>query len=498
MFVGISGWWLAEDMRVADSATGQHILTALSYRDSVRGGDLLAPLREYHVYPPLVHLVGMLGLLVGNIGYAAPIMAANLVFAPLLALGCFGAGSVAYDRRVGALAAVFALGTPMVIAHFHVFMLDVPLAAMVAVSVWLILASDRFARVGVSAVAGVAAGLGMMTKSTFALFVATLIAVVLVRGGWRNWRGVAVFTAIAVAIAAPWYIDHLSHLTDLTAGAVNDPGVRAQNPPRWSLKNAMWYADNAFEHQLYLPLAALVLVGAVAAARRWRRRADDYAPELILGGAGGYVAMTALNIKDPRYTLPCLVFAAVLATAWMLRDDRRLRLVPVLGLAAIVIVNTLVIDFGVGGASRLSLPGHWAGGFLRGEVTLYGSPQLAEDGRDSPRDDGVRALLEQTKKEGARQVYLGPRMDNWRDYSPQGMILMARMIGLTPVDTPQLGPRDPIVMRHYQIANRPPPCLRLEDGSGVYLARRGPNPFLTPFKKFHLYCPGRRAAGAGS
>ena len=41
---------------------------------------------------------------------------------------------------------LFVLGSPLLIEQFHVFMIDAPEAALVAVAVWLILASDRFAR----------------------------------------------------------------------------------------------------------------------------------------------------------------------------------------------------------------------------------------------------------------------------------------------------------------------------------------------------------------
>ncbi len=492
-FVAITVWWVTQDDRLVDSATGQHILTALSYRDSVQSGDLLAPLSDFNFYPPLAHIVGMGGLLLGGVGYAGPILAENLVFVPLLALGCYGAGSVAYDRRVGVLAALFALGTPMVIAHSHVFMLDLPLTAMVAVTVWLILASDRFSRLGYSSLAGAGAGLGMMTKSTFALFVAGLLTAVLIRGGWRNWRGVGLFAAAGLAACAPWYLAHLSEVTSLTEGAVNDATYAAQNPPRWSVRNLLWYGANGFEHQLYLPLAAALVVGLVVAKRRWRRTRSGYFPELLAGGLGGYVGMTLLTIKDPRYTLPSLVFAAVLGTAWMVRSDGRLRVAAVAALAAVVIANTLSVDFGVGGSHRIRVPGVASEGFLTGELTVLAPPVIPEDGRDSPKSDGVRALLETAKRDGARQFFIGPAVDNWRSFNANGLLVMSHAIDLPSATLRGLGRRDPILLRYFRSRTDPPPCLTLDDGTSVYLAKRGPDPFKIPLdqlsSRFRLYCP---------
>jgi 4-amino-4-deoxy-L-arabinose transferase-like glycosyltransferase len=90
------------------------------------------------------------------------------VFVPLLALGCYQAGRLLFNSAAGLLAVLFALGSPLLIDQFHVFILDPQLTALVAVSVWLILASEHFSRVDVAAVAGVVGGLGMLVKEPFA------------------------------------------------------------------------------------------------------------------------------------------------------------------------------------------------------------------------------------------------------------------------------------------------------------------------------------------
>src|SRR4029077_17436397 len=110
------------------------------------------------------------------------------------------------------------LGTPIVVFQMHVFMIDPPEAAMVAASAWAILASRRFERVGIAALAGVLVGLAMMTKETSIIFLAGLVAVAILRGGWRNWRGLLMFLAVAAAISLPWYVYHVAQLHGLVEG----------------------------------------------------------------------------------------------------------------------------------------------------------------------------------------------------------------------------------------------------------------------------------------
>ncbi len=183
-----------------------HLNLALNVHQELAAGHLGKALTLSVPYPPFAYLVGSLGITIGGVGVAPPIVAENLVFVTLLALGCYKVGRLAFSPLAGLLAVVFALGSPLIAAQFHVFMTDAPETAMVAVSVWLVIASEGFTKLRACALAGVAVGLGMLTKEPFPIFVLGVGLVTLGRGGRRAWPGVAVFAAIALAIALPWYI----------------------------------------------------------------------------------------------------------------------------------------------------------------------------------------------------------------------------------------------------------------------------------------------------
>ena len=59
---------------------------------------------------------------------------------------------------------MLALATPMVLDLFHVFMLDAPLAATVALALWAFLASDRFSKRRETVLAGALLGLAIMVS----------------------------------------------------------------------------------------------------------------------------------------------------------------------------------------------------------------------------------------------------------------------------------------------------------------------------------------------
>lgn len=212
IFIGLTCWWLTQDRSIPIFDAGDHLETAISYHNLLQAGDLLGPFNHTSQYPPLAHMVGAIAAFIGGVSVAAPIIGENVVFVSLLTLGCYQTGRILFGARAGMLAAIFALGSPLLIAQLHVFMLDAPEAALVAVSIWLLLASDDFSRTRMAAVAGVAVGCGMLVKVTFPLFVAGIVLIALAHGGWRNWRGMAAFAATAAVIGGPWYIDHISEL----------------------------------------------------------------------------------------------------------------------------------------------------------------------------------------------------------------------------------------------------------------------------------------------
>jgi hypothetical protein len=62
LFLLVAAWWPASDERIPDFDSGKHMLFALQFNSAWAEGDLLAPFTDFTAYPPLVHIVGALGL----------------------------------------------------------------------------------------------------------------------------------------------------------------------------------------------------------------------------------------------------------------------------------------------------------------------------------------------------------------------------------------------------------------------------------------------------
>ncbi len=95
-------------------------------------------LTQYHLYPPLVYWVADAFYAVfGTDGEWAAVLSQS-VFLTVLAFSTYGLGRHLWSRRVGLLSAFFVVMSPMVISQFKDFLTDVPLLAMTAGALYLL------------------------------------------------------------------------------------------------------------------------------------------------------------------------------------------------------------------------------------------------------------------------------------------------------------------------------------------------------------------------
>jgi len=145
----MSVWWLGADDRVPDWDSGAHEYFAAVIHNELASGQLTRPFTDYNSYPPLVHLVAHCRSSSRPApGDADPLLEHRLRASARVRL--LRAARIAYGPRAGVLAAVLALGSPMIVSTMHEYYLDGPQAAMIAVSVWALLASRHFERVKIA------------------------------------------------------------------------------------------------------------------------------------------------------------------------------------------------------------------------------------------------------------------------------------------------------------------------------------------------------------
>jgi len=495
--LGITCWWLTQDHSIPIFDAGRHLSFAFYMYEELGAGHFVHALTLSIPYPPFAYLVGDVGILLGGFDVAPPIIAENLVFVPLLALGCYHVGRMAFDRTAGLLAVVFALGSPLVMAQFHVFMTDAPETAMVAVSLWAILATDGFTRVGISALAGLAVGLGLLTKEPFAFYAAGPVAVTVIRGRLKAWRGLLTFALVAIAIALPWYLHELAQVKSLGSSAIHEAGnsARASDiaPPPLSIGNFEWYFWNMINSQLYAPLFAFSAIGWVWTMVGFvrRRPVSRFAPELAIGVFVAWLAITETFLHDTRYSMPLLAYLAIFGVGWITRLPRAGLAAAATVLVVVCAANVAGSSFGAGPLVSLNLPGANTS-FLQhpGQVTLYSSGGFLVSGPQ--RDGDMLATLRALRRNGVRAIVLEPSTTGNIMFSAAGMFALDGIARLGTVSEARVS-LESLTQQYAVLHNAPieageaPPCVRLANGTGVWIRLGNPG---APGARD--YCPSRR------
>jgi 4-amino-4-deoxy-L-arabinose transferase-like glycosyltransferase len=495
-FLGITCWWLSQDDSIPVFDAGLHLTGAFYAFDALRAGNLGHAFTLTVPYPPLAYLVGALGIAIGGLAVAPPIVAENLVFVPLLALGCYHVSRIVFNRTAGLLAVAFALSSPLITAQFHVFMIDAPETAMVAVSLWAILATEDFSRLPASAVAGMAVGLGLLSKEPSVFYVVGPTVVALARGRVRALRGFLLFASLAALIALPWYLNELSHVKSLGSAAVSEgakPSYAGDIAPApLSLDNLEWYFWNLINAQLYLPLFVFSASGFVWAASKLikRRIASPHLLDLLVGAVIAWFAITETFVHDTRYSMPLLVYLAVFGVGWITYLSRQWRRTAIAVLVLACVADVAGTSFGLGRSLTVNLGNaHTTALQQPGRFTIFSNHGYQVS---KPKRDGdMLATLEALQRNGVRAVVVEASAELEVDFSGAGLVALDLIASLptvsnTAVPVSRIGERYAFLHHGSLNSRRAPPCVRLADDSGVWINLGDDGP---PERRY--YCPSR-------
>ncbi len=363
VLAAVAGIWLALDSSPPVWDYANHLERAVRCAADLAAGNLDSILARSSLYPPLVLCTAALAYLVAP----SDVGAAQAVVLGFLALGMaatYWLGRHFAGGPAGVVAALLFGSAPFVV-HLSVrFQLDLPLAAMVAATLVLLVRAEGFARRGWSAAAGVVFGLGMLTKPAYVAYVLPALAVVVAGARTRRALGNAALAgALAAALSLPWYGRRLFVIVSQIVNQAGRRGIQEGDPDPFTLEGLAWYPEHLLTQFGWLA-TLLFGVGLVVALRR--RQWFLVASVLAFG-----VFMIARN-KDLRYTLPLLPAAAALAGAGLAALPPRVRQVATVTLVGVSALQVSASAFGVPAGWRLPVLGAPVG---------VASPPAVEDWR---------------------------------------------------------------------------------------------------------------------
>jgi hypothetical protein len=345
----VSAAWLGLDRAPPVWDHANHLERAVICGSDLSRGDFGHVLEgRSSFYPPLV-------LCLGGLVYLA--WPSDAAFGQIVMLGFLGLGmamTYVLGRRVaggaaGVVGAVLFAAAPFVVYTTLRFQLDAPLAAMVATALVVVLNTDGFSRRSWSLLAGLVLGLGLLTKTPFAVYVAPPLLLVLARARTRRALAhAALALVVAVLVAAPFYGMRLLTMVGQIGARSFRQAAESGHPDPFTA-TALGFYPARFLGQFGVLAAVLCVVGLVVAVRRRQG--------FVLAALAPLALFFLIQNKNLRYTLPLLPVAGVLAGLGFAALPARARRPAAVLVAVFALVQVLASAFDVVPAARRPLLG---------------------------------------------------------------------------------------------------------------------------------------------
>jgi len=320
---GLNVLWRTMETRPPHWDMGHHLSNSVAYLHSFSVGNLLHFLEAYLFYPPLVYWVTDLFYAVLGDDSIWVAVLSNVVWLGILAFSTFAVGRRLWSPRVGWLSVVFVLAAPMIVSSSKEYMLDLPLTAMSALALYLLLRAKEFSNRRYSLLLGLCCGLSLLVKWTFPLVVAlpvlhaaaTALSQRRLNRDYRPLVNLLLAGAVTFGVAGLWYVHNVSEVVGSSIMYNGREGALRGNPPVATLASSLWYFWNLLNVQLYAVPVLLAVVGFAYCFRHRAFASRNLYP--LLMAIGTYLTFTLLRHKDPRYTLPMVPALAIVATSWL-------------------------------------------------------------------------------------------------------------------------------------------------------------------------------------
>lgn len=347
--------WLKIDIRPPHWDASNHLMHSLAYFKPLINpsiGEINNFLLGYVYYPPFVYWITSVFYLFFGKGEDIAVLS-NIVFFAVLIFSTYGIGKQLWDRKVGLLSALVVSVTPVILSQSREYQLDFPLTAMVALSFYLLLKTEKFKERGYSIFLGVISAFGFLTKWTFPSFLLIPLAyfVLLIvisdirekkfsKGRWLN---IFLSLLIFLVLADPWYIKNAIFLkSDFLINVQTGIG---EGDPQTFLPSLFYYLKSFTIYHTRILLLLPFLVGLLFTLLSKKNFKKNLI--LILFLISGWLILSLYSNKDTRFMEPLMPAVAIIVSFWVFRLSRKLSLVFTAILILISIFNFWTISFGL-------------------------------------------------------------------------------------------------------------------------------------------------------
>jgi len=332
LFSSINYFWLSHDTIPPAWDESVHLMSAMKYhaviadfveRSDFSGGAKFRLLKQLvlvdrSVYTPLFPFLASFTIFFWG-SSADSLTMANIPFVGILLFALYQIGRKIHNEESGVLSGLIVLFYPMVVGLSRAFMLDFPLLAMSALSLYFLLYSERFENRAYSILFGISFGLGMLTKPAFLTFVivplgyvACLAVFGIFQSDLKPWGRLRCLSRLLIPLAVGVLVAGLWYGPNFKPFMFYSKAVSSMGADVFDVNSILYYLDAMMVYQTGLPFFALFVFGLLRLNKHVNKQ-DAWL--LLLWGLSTYLIQTFVPHKtawqDIGILLPVCVVSAI-------------------------------------------------------------------------------------------------------------------------------------------------------------------------------------------
>ncbi len=394
--------WLTQEIVPTGWDESLHLTKSLQYYDTILAGQWGTLIKIDDYYPPLYHITPtFFYLLLGNSTDAAIFQ--NMLYFGLLLISIYGIGKYFGSEQAGLIGAVLISLYPGIVGFRRFFVIDNGVVALVALSIYMLILTNKFKIVKYILYFGIVAGLAVLSKWTAVFFIIPPFLVMCYEGFWKDKRMPPLafygMIIIGIGLCLTWYWTHFMDVyTKITWGNVYW-GTLEGDPDVFSIESFLYYTKGLINAQTSLFFFLLFAVGFVKYRNKILLMSWIIVP---------YVVMTLMKNKNERYTMPSIAAIVVLTALWIASIKTKQTKAVVMSIILLVGVGQLVvlavspdiIPLTIGGVAVI--PGQ-----------IYGTrPPMIDNWHADDIADALANDIKRNTRVNGRVVYVGTVVDH--------------------------------------------------------------------------------------
>lgn len=277
------------------------------------------------------------------------------LFLAILIFTVFGITKKIDSKKSGLFAAFLVTTYPIIFGHSRVFMYDLPLIAMVCLSVYTFLLTDNLKKRSCSLLFGVTMGLGMLTKIVFPFFIFSALFYYIYKGFLnvafdikkktkahsRQAMNFMLALSIGIILASTWYIPNFSHLVK---SLIALPAYGEVHPPVFSADSLFYYLFALINYQISFFGFLVFIIGLLLFIKKKIKNRLLLICWLLIP----YFTFSFIYYKSIRYILPYLPPIAIISSIGILNiQHRKLRSLAVTIIILVSLLQYYSYSFGI-------------------------------------------------------------------------------------------------------------------------------------------------------